>query len=872
MRDVLRRRFGDATGSGGRFVGTSVRRVEDRRLLTGNGRYVDDVTVPAMLHAAFLRSPWPHAAIRSVDTAAARRHPGVTAVLTGADLQRLTHPFLGTLAFPGLYGPPYWALATDRVRMVGDPVAVVVADSRAVAEDACELIDVDYEPLEPVATMDHALDPARPALWPKAGGNVMFRETRRSGDVAAAFAAADRIIRRQFSQHRHSNQPMETRGSVAEIDPVTGDLTLHTANQALHLARWCLGLLLARRPVRESLQGLVRQRHGLARFAAGARAFLKENPVLVSGVRGSLPTMGRQFLRDPARTGHLLRAVVGLLGKDPAGIPEVRAGDIGGAFGAKYTISREDVALCAAALETGRSIKWIEDRNEHLLVGGQAREERFDVEAAVRRDGTVLGLRVRMTLDSGAYQQFPFGADMACRLIGTMLPGPYKIGALEFETTMVATNKGQYVFYRGPWAAESFVRERLLDAVAAELGLSRAEVRRRNLYGPEDLPARMVTGPGLDVRMSAKATLERALELAAFDGWEEAQAEARLAGRRLGLGFATYIEAAPGPPGYYDHVAFPGFSAVTPGVEPVHAVLEADGTVTLITQQQPHGQGHETTLAQVAADELGVELDRIRVRYGSTRTSPFGFGTGGSKSAAVTGGATSLAARELRGRIADLAADLLEAAPGDIAVEAGRVHVRGTPAVHLTLADLAAEALRRRNGSGVDGEAIRVTGAWNGGEGGWAQATHVCWVEVDLETGVVSIPRYLVVEDCGEVINPAVVAGQIRGGVAQGIGAVLYEKSTYDENGQFQAGTFMDYLLPTAMEIPEVEIEHLATPSDIPFNYRGVGEGGLIGTPPAVVSAIENALSEFGVQITEQHLPPARILELTGAIPTGGTR
>jgi carbon-monoxide dehydrogenase large subunit len=865
------------------LVGAALPRVEDRRLLAGQGRYVDDVTVPDMLHAAFLRSPWPHAAIRSIELAEARRLPGVVAVLTGADMQRLTHPFFGTLALPGLYGPPYWALATDRVRMVGDPVAIVVAESRRVAEDACDLIEVDYEPLQAVATMEQALDPSRPPLWPKAKGNVLYRETRRFGDVEAAFSSADRVIRERFAQHRQSNQPMETRGSVAEIDSATGDLVLHTSNQALHLAKWCLALLLQRRPVRESLQGIVRQRRVLRRFGAAARHYLKANPAILSGVRGSLPTMGRQFLQDPGRSGQLMRSMVALLGKDSAHLPEVRAGDIGGAFGAKYTISREDVALCTAALELGRSIKWIEDRNEHLMVGGQAREESFDVEAAIRGDGTILGLRVGMTLDSGAYQQFPFGADIACRLIGTMLPGPYKMPALEFTSTMVATNKGQYVFYRGPWAAESFVRERTLDLIAAELGLSRAEVRLRNLHGPEDLPTRMVTGPSLDVRMSAKATLQRALELAAFDGWEKAQAEAQAEGRYLGLGFATYIEAAPGPPGYYDHVVFPGFSSITPGIEPVHAVLEADGSVSVITQQQPHGQGHETTLTQVAADQLGVPLENIKVRYGSTSASPFGFGTGGSKSAAITGGATSLAAAELRSRIVDIAAELLEAAPSDVVVVDGAIHVKGVPAVAVTLADVAAEALRRRPGVGAisanghrAGEAIRVTGAWNGGEGGWAQATHVCWAEVDLETGVVRIPRYLVVEDCGEIINPAIVDGQIRGGVAQGIGAVLYEKAIYDEDGQFQSGTFMDYLLPTAMEIPEVEIEHLATPSDIPFNYRGVGEGGLIGAPPAVVSAVEDALAPFGVRITEQHLPPTRILELAGVLrrpddPEGAT-
>jgi carbon-monoxide dehydrogenase large subunit len=472
-------------------------------------------------------------------------------------------------------------------------------------------------------------------------------------------------------------------------------------------------------------------------------------------------------------------------------------------------------------------------------------------------------------MDGGAYPAFPYGVAVAARLVRTMFPGPYRIPALEFHTRVLTSNKATYLFYRGPWEVETFVRERMLDVVARQLGLSRAEIRRRNLVGADELPAAMVTGPALDVRMSARRVFEKALEVAGYDDWEKTRAEARAEGRRVGMGFATYIEAAPGPPGYMNHVA-PGFSAMI-DCEPIHAVLEADGTVTVHTQQVTHGQSHETTLAQLAADQLGVPMDVVRISYGDTRTAPFGLtGTAGSRSATMASGAVLLATDGLRARIVELAADLLEAAPADIVVEDGRIHVAGTPAIAVSLADVAAAA--RRAGGGARGtakgdEAIRVTETFDGGAGGWSGATHVCFVEIDLETGQVKIPRYVVVEDCGEVINPAVVDGQIRGGVAQGIGGVLYEKSTYDDQGQFQAGTFMDYLIPTAMEIPEIEVHHVDTPSDVFANYRGVGEGGAIGAPAALCNAIEDALADLGVRITEQHLPPARILELAGVIP-----
>lgn len=874
-----------------RFVGHRVARVEDPRLLTGRGRYVDDISVPGMLHAHFVRSPLAHARIRSIDVGAARRHPGVVAVYTGAEMEELTHPFMGLLPLPDLYHPMYFALASDRVRVVGDPVALIIAESRYVAEDAAQLVVVDYEELAPVATIAQALDPTRPAIWPGPGGNVLQRDRRDYGDVDGAFRVADRVVRETFVQHRYSNQPMETRGCIAEVDAVTGTVEYHSATQNSHLMKWSLAALTGRRPVWQSLVEIARQRERMAgllqkakamaaanKAAAAAKdaeeaeahdhehahpdhehAHLIEEPIGEGMVAPVSPgkSMMQTFLREPVRLLHLTRMLLGLLARDPVTLPRVTAQDIGGAFGAKVLPTREDVAVLAAAVDLGRSVKWIEDRNEHLLVGGQAREETLEVEAALTDDGTLLGLRVHMAMDQGAYPAFPFSAAMYPLMIRTMMPGPYRLPALSFTTTLTASNKATYVAYRGPWAVETWVRERMLDVAARELGIGRDEIRLRNIIGPEELPRKMLTGPTLDVRMSARTTLERALQLADLEHWPEIQAAARAEGRCLGLGFATFIEAAPGPPDFQESIMPGGSGGLLEG-EPAWSVLEADGTVSVYTQQMPHGQGHETTLAQVAADALGVPIEQVRVRYGDTSITPFGLsGTGGSRSAPMAGGAVTYSARALREKVLDVAADLLEASRDDLVIDDGEVHVAGVPAVAVSFADVAAAR---------PGQQLRGEFSFDGGEGGWAQATHVCWVDVDLQTGRVRIDRYVAVEDCGELINPNVVDGQVSGGVVQGIGAVLYERSFYDDQANFQAGTFMDYLLPTAAEVPEIEIHHVETPTDIEVNYRGVGEGGMIVAPAALTNAIEDALAHLGVRITEQHLPPARILELAGVI------
>src|SRR4051794_6403504 len=858
-----------------RYVGHRVARVEDPRLLTGHGLYVDDVTVPGMLHAHFVRSPFAHAQIRGIDVEDARRHPGVIAVYTGADIAALTHPFMGFLPLPDLYHPMFFALATDKVRLVGDPVALVIAESRYVAEDAAQLVVVDYEELAPIATIEHALDSTRPAIWPGPGGNVLQRDRRDYGNVDDAFRGADRVVRETFVQHRYSNQPMETRGCVAEVDPTVGTVRYHSATQNSHVMKWSLAALTGRRPIWQSLVEIARQRERMAGLLQKAKAMAAVNKASGAGDTAkhaaieepmgeglSAPAspgkaMAQTFLREPMRIAHLTRMLLGLLARDPVTLPRVMAQDIGGAFGVKVLPTREDVAVLAAAVDLGRSVKWIEDRNEHLLVAGQAREETLEVEAAFRDDGTLLGMRVHMTMDQGAYPAFPFSAAMYPLLIRTMLPGPYRLPALGFRTTLTASNKATYVAYRGPWAVETWVRERMLDIAAHDLGIGRDEIRLRNIIGPDELPRKMLTGPTLDIRMSARTTLERALDVADLASWPAQQEAARAEGRCVGLGFATFIEAAPGPPDFQESI-MPGGSGGLLAGEPARSVLEADGTVSVYTQQMPHGQGHETTLAQVAADALGVPLEQVQVRYGDTAITPFGLaGTGGSRSAPMAGGAVTYSARALRERVLDVAADLLEAPLEDLVVEDGAIHVAGVPSISLSFAEVAAAR---------PGEQLRGDFSYDGGEGGWAQATHVCWVEVDLVTGRVHVDRYVAVEDCGELINPAVVDGQIAGGVVQGIGAVLYEKSVYDDQANFQAGTFMDYLLPTAAEVPDIEIHHVETPSDIEINYRGVGEGGMIVAPAALTNAIEDALAHLSVRITEQHLPPARILELAGVI------
>jgi carbon-monoxide dehydrogenase large subunit len=776
-----------------RLIGASVRRVEDPRLLTGQGRFVDDVAVPGMLEGAFVRSPHPHARIVSIDVSAALGLPGVVAVITGDQLAAAGVNPMQQQGPPGLRTPQFFPLAREKVRCVGDPIALVVAESRGLAEDGADLVEIDYEPLAPVPDAAEALRPGAGLLYEELGDNIAYSDRWDYGDVDGAFAAADRVVRETFRQHRHANVPMETHGGLATYVPATGELVYHASHKAPHALRLQLAKLL----------------------------------------------------------GH------------PEHRINVICGDVGGAFGQKGPTAREDVAVCAAARLLGRPVKWIEDRNENLSAGGQAREDTLEVAAAVRDDGTLLALKVKMTMDQGAYPGLPVPISMFPALVRLVLPGAYRIHDYSFESVVAFTNKDRYGSYRGPWAVETWARERLIDLIARELDLDRVEIRLRNLLGDDEFPTALCTGPDL-LHTSVRQTLERAADGIGWSQFPAWQRQARLEGRYLGLGLASFIEIAPGPPNF---AAMAGFDLQT---EQARVRLEPDGHLVIFTSQAPHGQSHETTLAQVAGDELGLPLASIRVVHGDTLQTPFSVvGTGGSRSATMGSGSALGAARLVKQKVLQIVSKLLEADEEDLEIVAGKVQVRGVPSRGLTLGEVAAVAYLTpsRLPEGMT-PGLEATYDFRIPDGGWAQATHCCIVEVDIETGVVKILRYLVAEDCGTMINPAVVEGQVRGGVAQGIGGVLYERSAYADDGQFLAGTFMDYLVPTACEIPVIEIDHIESPPTHEVNYRGVGEGGAIGAPAAVSSAIEDALRPFGVRLTEQYLPPARILELAGVIPT----
>jgi aerobic carbon-monoxide dehydrogenase large subunit len=773
-----------------RYTGASIKRSEDPRILTGAGRYVDDIKLPGMLHAAFVRSPLAHARVLSIDVSAARALAGVVAAFTGAELEAMTVP--GPDALMALMGwagptPEFTLLATDKVRFVGDPIAIVIAESRYLAEDGCELVEVDYDDLPPVVNAAFALDPGSPPLFANLGDNIARAHSRKEfGDVSATFANADRVMDFHIDVHRHQNVPMEGRGCVASYDADPGVMTIHAATQSVHVSK----------------------------IAVAMRLGMEQDKV------------------------------------------RVLAGDIGGSFGLKIGASREELAVAAASRDLGRPVKWVEDRGENLTASGQAREESFDVRTAVSNNGDLLGLDVKVVVDTGSY---PGMGAMVPDIMEAMLPGPYKVAALGFESTAVTTNKASYVAYRGPWASETFVRERVLDLIAKDLSLDPLEIRMRNAAPRTDPPASMITGRPL-VGVTTRESLERVAQLVDISAFRRRQAEARARGRYLGIGVATFIEAAPGP-------REPGGPSGPMGTESMRLRLEEDGIVALFTGQMPHGQSHQTTLAQIAADEFGVPFEQVRVVVGDTDVVPFGL-TGGSRSATMTGGVALHGARQLKVKVLDFASHLMEASAQDLLITDGNVWVRGDPASAIGVSEVARRAASAEFGGGVDAN-LEVEAAFDGGEGGWSGGSHCAIVEVDVETGIVRVERYVVAQDCGALINPAVVEGQIRGGIAQGIGAVLLERSAYDDDGNCQSATFMDYLLPTSCDVPRIEIEHLETvPLDADVNFRGVGEGGMIVTPPTVVNAIEDALSPFGVRIYEQHLPPARILELIAAVDT----
>jgi aerobic carbon-monoxide dehydrogenase large subunit len=768
-----------------RFVGQSVVRVEDGRILTGRGRYMDDIVLPGMLEGVFLRSDVGHARIASVDAEYARSMPGVVAVITAAELEGVVFPVQVPAEIPNYLRPVFHALADDKVRYAGDPVALVVAESRYLAEDARDAVEVEYEPLEAVVTMEQAADPALPALFEDVGSNVFYTEAMNFGEPDAAFAQADRVVSAMIDSARVTHVPMEGRGGVADYRIGTDELTYHAGSQAPHA-------------LRQGLSGLL---------------------------------------------GH------------PADRLRVVIPDIGGAFGQKAGLCREDLVVCAAAKLLGRPVKWVEDRVENLAAAGQAREETIEIDAAVKDDGTILALDVKMRLNQGAYPLPGTPAPLFAWIVRTMIGNAYRIDNMRWSLDVYASNKASYGAYRGPWAAETLAREILIDRIAHDLDLDPVDVRRRNLLTLDEQPCKMMSGPTIE-GVAMLGTLERAAELVDYDGFREEQRRAREQGRLLGVGFSTYIEPAPGPPDFWAAIGFPI------GGERAVARLEPDGHLTVMTTQAPHGQSHETTIAQVAATEFGVPMSHVRVLYGDTSAVPYSFmGTGGSRSATMASGSALHATRAVKEKALAYAGNMLEISPDDLEIVAARVRVKGDPDSGMGLGELA-QAVYFIPPEGEEND-LRSAALFDAPPGGFSGGTHVCFVEIDPETGIVRIPRYEVIEDCGSLINPAVVDGQVRGGVAQGIGIALYEHARYNDEGTFVCSTFLDYLVPTAMEIPTIGVEHFESPAMDEVNYRGVGEGGTIAAPAAVLNAVSDALG--GTRVEQLPLTPDRVLALIDA-------
>lgn len=761
-----------------RSVGARVQRVEDRRLLTGHGTYVEDVVLPGMLYARFVRSPFARAAIRSIDTASALVAPGVRFVFTAADLNGDVREQWHTSMGPDGPETPRPPLAEDEVRFVGDPVALVVAATRAQADDAVELVDVDYEELP--AVVDYTSAEHADALVHAAHGSNVVGEMagRPISALDETFARAAYVVQETIFQHAHTAAPLEGRGLVVDASPATGDITIYAATQVPHEVRlFCARLL-------------------------------------------GVPE-------------HRIRVVMR---------------DTGGGFGQKVMVQRDEMCLMLAGRKVGAPVQWVEDRRENLQAAGKPRLEHATATLAFDGDGAIQGAYIDLLQDAGAYPT-PWPV-MTAAAVGVIFPGPYRIPSAGFNVKAVYTNTAGRTAYRGPWQFESLAREVLLDIAARRMNIDPAELRRRNLLGRDELPYRNPNGMTYD-SISPVETFEQALEILDYEAFRKEQAEARTNGRYLGVGISNYVE--PSTPGYGTY----GTEAATIRIEP-------SGIVNVYVAGGSTGNSIETTVVQLTADALGVNIEDVNTIQGDTAVTGFGAGTGGSRSASMTAGAVRETATILRDRLRAIAAHKLEAAADDIELAESRAHVRGTPAIGISFAELAGlayfqpAALPPGVPAGLEASAryTAVAGSI------WVNATHVCTCEVDVETGRVELLRYIVSEDCGPMINPDVVEGQIAGGVAQGIGGVLFEHLAYDDAGNPLATTFMDYLVPSAAEVPPIEYGHIETPSPGPGGFKGVGEGGAIGAPPAVVNAVADALAPLGVTVTRLPLSPGRIMEL----------
>ena len=762
-------------------MGKPVARVEDRRLLAGQGRYLADLALPGALHAAFVRSPLPHARVLSFDIAAALEVPGVAAVLTAPDLPHA--PLEDLLPIEGLAKTPQPALAGDRVRFAGEAVAVVLAGSRYEAEDGAELVAVEYAPLAHAVDVEAASATGAALLFPDLGSNVVYRSTRTIGDVEGAFRAAAHVSRSVLRHNRYAAAPLETRGCAAAYEPAAGELTFWSSTQSPHLLRRRLALA--------------------------------------------------------------------------TGIAEVRirvlTPDVGGGFGQKIPIHPEEVAVALAARRLGRPVVWVEDRRENLIAAPHAKEQVISAELALAADGEFLALRARIVGDAGAYSYNNASALIEPYLAAGLMPGVYRLRNLETEVLAVLTNKAPIAPYRGVgWTAGHCARELLIDQAARELGLDPAELRRRNMVRPGEFPYESCTGMLYDSG-SFQESLDRALAMLDYPAFRAEQERARGEGRHLGVGISPYVE----PTGWGTEGSKQS-SWVLVSHDAARVTIEPSGEVSIAVGTPSQGQGHGTVLAQLAADVLGARVEDVTLTANDTAAVPISIaGTRASRTAVVIGGAVLLAAEELRGRILRIAGHLLEADPADLEVVDGGVALRDAPSRTVSLREVAEAAYFRPDVRAALPEPDLSVSRFHDPRATYSNGCIVCVVEVDATTGAVRVRRVVAVEDCGTILNPLIVDGQVRGAVAQGIGGALLERMVYDEDGQPQAATLMDYLLPTAADVPAIEVDHCTSPSPFtPGGIKGMGESGLIATPAAVAAAVADAL---GVTVDRLPLTPGLV-------------
>lgn len=757
--------------------GARVRRSSDPRLLTGRGAYIDDLKLPGMVHMAVWRSPLAHARVERIGLDRALALAGVVDAFDLRAFGASPPSFPVVLTHESLKSCPQYPLAKDRVRYVGEGVAVVLAEERAIAEDALELLDVSLDPLAPVASTQAALGGAAPQLHDEAQNNVCAEWTLGLGDADAAFQQADVIVRESFAIQRHTGVPIETRGVVAHADPISGELVIWVSGQWPHATRSLAARML----------GLPEER---------------------------------------------IRVVVP---------------DVGGGFGVKEEFYPEDLLAPFAARRLGQPVKWIEDRREHFLSVVHAREQTHELELALRRDGTIVGLRDRIVTDMGAYVRALGFVNPS--LAAASVPGPYRVADVKIDSVAVVTNKSPVSPYRGAGQPEAtFARERLLDMAAAELGLDPADIRRRNLLPPEALPfdtgISSVDGPVRFDSGDFPRALETALDMLDYPRLRQTQEASRRAGRLPGIGFAVYAQITG-----------------TGAFEGADVRVSTDGRVTVNTGAVDIGQGLATALAQVVADELELPIDRIQVLCGDTARIPYGVGTFASRGAVMAGNAVSAAASQVRAKAVELAAHLLEVAPGDVDWRDGRAWVRGVSGRSVSLAELSA-ACR-------PGEAHRPPGMppslearhyFESEDPPFAYGVHAVVVEVDPETGAVRLERYVVVTDSGRLINPMIAEGQIVGGIAQGLGGALLEHLVYDGDGQLLSSSLLDYALPSARDVPTVEMVHLEIPTPLnPLGVKGLGEGGAVGAHAAVANAVADALLPLGIKVRATPLSPGTL-------------